>query len=390
MHADCRSPNVAFTMEVFTMSHNSISLKRFALLASAVACAALMTGCQSMVTTATSTGLVQTGSLTGVVHGGQLPIYNATVTLWAAGNAGYGSTATQLASTNTLADGSFSFQTGGVASYSCPGGGSATESPYLYLTATGGQPLAGTTNSVSAMMEVLGLCSTVLSSNPKAILNEVSTVAGMFALQQFFTPGSTGLGNIGAPTTNITGLANAMATAQILAVNGNSSTLLTSSSAPLSGYTFNPFVTITPEISKINLLANILAACINTNGAVTGGGSPTACYTLFNDVNGTAAKDTLQAAYYLAVNPTSTVASTSNITAIYDLAASQSPFAPALAARADRLVDWCYVWQQQQERGRRLPDCLPHLSRSGRLREHLGGQRLQRSRCDHRQQCDGA
>lgn len=336
MHADCRSPNVAFTMEVFTMSHNSISLKRFALLASAVACAALMTGCQSMVTTATSTGLVQTGSLTGVVHGGQIPIYNATVTLWAAGNTGYGSTATSLATTNTLANGSFSFQPGGVASYSCPSSGSATESQYLYLTAVGGQPLAGTTNSVSAMLLPLGLCSTVLSTNPSVIINEVTTVAGMFALQQFFTPSSGGLGNIGAPSTNITGLANAFATAGVLIFNGGST--VTTVNAPVAGFnTANPSLIITPEISKIYLEANILAACINTGGAVTGPSNPTACYTLFNDVNGTAAKDTLQAAYYMAVNPTSTVSSTSNIGTLFNLAASQSPFAPALTPAP---TDW--------------------------------------------------
>ena len=45
----------------------------------------------------------------------------------------------------------------------------------------------------------------------------------------------------------------------------------------------------------------------------------------------------MQAAYYLAVNPTSTIGSTSNISTVYGLVGSNPPFLPTLAAAP---TDW--------------------------------------------------
>jgi len=117
-----------------------------------------------------------------------------------------------------------------------------------------------------------------------------------------------------------------------------------------SGYTSNPIVTFsgggattqatatagigtvgagntaTPEWWQVNLIANILAACVNSTGGVSGDSSP--CGTLFANVlnGGTPPADTLQAALDLALHPTLPAA---NLTALYNLIpASGVPFQP--------------------------------------------------------------
>jgi len=311
------------------MSHRHLSLlQRGAMLCVAAVPLALLSGCAGLVSTAApDNSLDSAAGLTGLVHGGRQPIIGATVKLWAAGNTGYGSTATVLQTTTTDSNGNFSFHTGGGATYSCPATNSATESQSIYITASGGQPTTGITNSSAALMLALGDCSTVLAANPSVVVNEVTTIASMFALQQFFSPSGSGLGNFGTSATNITGLANAFATVNNL-VNIGTGAAYTSTTATgaVTGYSPAPTVTITPESAKINTLANVLAACVNTSGS----GAP--CSTLYGDVNSTAALDTLQAAYYLATNPTSTVSGTSNLTAIYNTAVAQSPFQTALSA----------------------------------------------------------
>jgi hypothetical protein len=270
--------------------------------------------------------VASTAGISGIVHGGRQPISGAVVKLWAAGNAGYGSAATVLQSTTTDTNGNFSFGPGSGNTYSCPSLSSATESQYIYITTLGGQPTTGVANPNAALMVALGNCSSVLSANPAVDVDEVTTVASMFALQQFFSPSGSGLGNFGTSPTNINGLANAMATVNNLVNIASGTANLSTTATGTVALGYSPVVTITPEQSKINSLANILAACVNSPGT----GTP--CSTLFSGVNSTAALDTLQAAYYLATNPTSTVSSTSNITAIYNTAVANSPFNPSLTA----------------------------------------------------------
>ncbi|MGD0797121.1 MAG: hypothetical protein ABR910_05290 [Acidobacteriaceae bacterium] len=314
------------------------SFKRGTFLFAAALPITLVTGCANLVPSALESNTVDGPAvISGIVHGGRQPISSAAVTLWAAGNAGYGSTATSLATTTTDANGNFSFHpSGGGASYTCPSNGSSTASQYIYITASGGQPTTGVTNSASALMVALGNCSTVLAANPSLVINEVTTIASMFALQQFFTPSVSGLGSFGTSATNITGLANAMATVNNLVnVGGGTAYSSTTASGAVSGYSTNPTVTITPEQSKINTLANILAACVNSTGA-----SSAACSPLFTGVSSATVLDTLQAAYYLATNPTSTVSGTSNISAgtdIFGIAVANSPFQPSLSTAPS---DW--------------------------------------------------
>lgn len=289
----------------------------------------------------------QAAVVSGIVHGGRQPVNGSVVTLWAAGNAGYGSAATVLASTTTSADGTFSFGPGSGNTYSCPPSNSATESQSIYITAVGGEPTTGVTNSQAAFMVALGDCLTIQSTNPAVNITEVTTIASMTALQQFFTPSSSGLGSFATSSTNTLGLANAMKTvAKLVDLPSGSAWASTTASGTVSGYTSNPVVTITPEQSKINTEADILAACVDSAGS----GSP-GCNILFANVGNTTPLDTLQAAYYLAINPTSTtststvttcntgtpVTTTSTICNLFGLVTAQSPFTPALTGAP---TDW--------------------------------------------------
>jgi sugar lactone lactonase YvrE len=112
---------------------------------------------------------------------------------------------------------------------------------------------------------------------------------------------------------------------------------------------FNTSVTATPEASKLNTIADILAACVNSAGGTAG--DTTTCGTLFADVvptSGTAPTDTLQAAVYMSLNPTSNNAagSAANLTALFGLINSQSPFqspSPLSSAPGDWTVGIQYT-----------------------------------------------
>lgn len=111
--------------------------------------------------TAPATGLSTEsviGTFAGTAHGGQQPIYNATVNLYSAGTGGYGSAGTLLASTTTDTNG-FKFtklpngSTDSGSSWSCPSS-DPNPDPQIYLTAVGGNTQGtgqtGTNNTASA------------------------------------------------------------------------------------------------------------------------------------------------------------------------------------------------------------------------------------------------
>jgi len=276
-------------------------------------------------------------TLKGQAHGGRQPVTGATVSVYAAGNTGLGSASQLIASTTSDSNGNFYFGTSAGNAITCPSTTSTTASEILYIVASGGQPTTGLTNPQSIMIAPIGDCRTLENAQPFIAINEVSTVAAMAAMAPFFKPDTVnGGGSFGTTATNILGLTNASATATTLlnAVNAPASTLFTGA----SGYTVSggsdssitgATVTILAEQTKALLEANVLAACVNT----TGTGS-TQCNTIFSNVNGsgTAALDTLQAAYYMAVNPTDG----GNIATVYGQAAPQAPYQPA----ASSVTDW--------------------------------------------------
>jgi hypothetical protein len=227
--------------------------------------------------------------LSGTVYGGQLPINGATVTLWSAGTTGtYGSGATSIATATTNAAGSFSFSNGGASL--------CTTGQSLYVTSVGGG--SGTsTNQYAALMAALPAPCSAATAGTVLVVNEVTTVASVTALQQFMSiaPGGSPAWSIGAPSANAIGLANAfLQVGNLVSFAGASAATTATNTINSVSYT----TTITPDSNKINALADILAACVGTAGSGT-------CTSLLADttpLNTAAPTDTLQAAYYLASN----------------------------------------------------------------------------------------
>ena len=263
----------------------------------------ILTGCGHLTPT-TSAPTPATTQLHGQVHGGQQPVSGATLQLWQVDTTGAG--AKSLLNTAVTSDttGSFTLTN----DFTCP-----TPTTQVYLTATGGNPglSANTNNGALELIAAIGNCSN-LTPTTFLNINEVTTVAAVWSLQQFIGAGfgtafANDIGVNGSLPQSSVGMANAFLTAQNLA------SYATGSATPA-----NPNASI--EAAKINTLANILATCINSDGT-------TPCSNLFAAVtpSGSApAADTLQAALYMALNPTNNVAN------IYALQGATPPFQPSL------------------------------------------------------------
>jgi hypothetical protein len=158
-------------------------------------------------------------------------------------------------------------------------------------------------------MTAIGPCNQV-STGAAVTINEVTTVAGAYALSQFMTSG----GQVGATASNVTGIANAFATAASLA----SPALGTSPGAtfPANGVSPAP---------RIDSLANALNACTTTaaNCATLFSATPTA--------SGALPTNTLDAAFNL------TRAPGKNVAKLYTQSGLSSTFSPALTAAP---TDW--------------------------------------------------
>ena len=248
----------------------------------------------------TATIEVTTINIKGLVSGGTSPISGATIALYAAGSKGNGSAPTAvptfLEPVVTDSNGNFDV----TADYPC-----VNPSDQMYLVATGGSPdpNSSANNAALELMAPLGRCDQ-LSSVTSVTLNEVTTVASAWALSQFLSSG----GNVGASSTNVQGLANAVITANNL-VN------ITTGTSPGTALPAN----VTVSTSKLNMLANALASCVNSVGGAT-------CSQLFTDATagGVTPSNTLDAALNIARNPAS------NVSDIYTLAAANTVFASSL------------------------------------------------------------
>jgi hypothetical protein len=286
----------------------------------------VLTGCAFGPTAAPSsaTGL----AIKGNVHGGQQPVSGAHVYLYAANTTGYGKPSVSLLNSadGTVSDsnGNYYVITDASGGFTITGDYTCTQGQQVYLYAQGGDPGSGPNSSVG-LLSVLGNCpgGTFATETPFVEVNEVTTVAAAYALSGFATD-PTHIADdeavVSNPTAALakTGMANAFVNASNLA--DISSGIARSTTPSGSG--------MVPQ-STINTLANILAACINSNGAVTGPDSPTACYTLLNSAlsdgtSGTVPADTAAAALNIAHHPSL------NVAALYDLASSSPPFAPSL------------------------------------------------------------
>ncbi|WP_142988350.1 hypothetical protein [Granulicella rosea] len=238
--------------------------------------------------------------LGGTVHGGQQPVVGATVVLWAAGTTGsYGTGSTKIAQTTTDSSGFFSLDNG-------QGVSPCSTGQYLYLTATGGNPGGGNNSSAAEMVALPTPCGAATGALFLQ-LNEVTTIAAVTALQQFMSINTSatapyiGTGTvpwtIGAPASNVIGMANAFTQAGNLANITSGSSAVSTSTATFNGTTYT--TTITPDASKINGLADILALCINdsTGSLCTGSSGVLTFATLMKGGGAVVPVDTVQAAY---------------------------------------------------------------------------------------------
>jgi len=205
----------------------------------------------------------------------------------------------------TGASGAFSI----TGDYTCP-----NASTPVYLYAVGGDAGSGS-NAVAGLLAGLGPCGN-LSASTFVVINEVSTIATAYAIAGFATDAThvsssnstlaaTGVTNAFATIANMETMSTGVALATTPAANGGNGTV--------------------PQ-NEINTLADILPACINTDGIVSGPVDPTPCYTLLNNAtNGsTVPSDTATAAINIAHNPGI------NIATLYGLPTANAPFQPSL------------------------------------------------------------
>jgi sugar lactone lactonase YvrE len=218
-------------------------------------------------------------SFSGKALAGSQPIVGATIQLYAAGTTGNGSASTALLTSTLTSDAAGAFTV--AAGYACP-----LAASQIYVVVRGGQVGSAVANPAITLGTPLGACSQI-ASGTQFVINEVTTVATAWGLAQFFGTG----GNLGSSSTNMQGLANAVATVANLAN-------LTTGSSP--GATFP--ATGTSPAAKINAIADLLNNCT---------GTAVGCGALFSATTpngGSAPDNTLDAALNLVRNPGSNVA----------------------------------------------------------------------------------
>ena len=270
--------------------------------------AALLSGCATGLVTGNqvTSGSSTVGHIQGSVHGGQQPVSGATIQLYAVTTGGYYAPATALLTTPVTS--------GTIGTFSITGDYSCTGVDQVYIVASGGNPgLPGNVNNGAlALMAALGSCSTLLANaNTTFInLNEVTSVAGAWALAQFMNSPT----NAGTSVTNVVGVDNAFATANKIAN-------VAAGTAP--GPALPAGATL--PIAEVNTLANIISSCVNSTGSTASG---TPCATLFaaaTPPGGSAPTDTLTAALNIAHFPAN------NVPALFTLATPSAVFQPTLS-----------------------------------------------------------
>ena len=187
------------------MRRSSLNLV-FSLFTSALLCGCgvvqeklITTAAQPITPTAPVSPATTPGSpIVGNVHGGDQPIVGAHIYLFAANPAGYGAPSISMLNAaqpgvgfddigNYVAtDSNGSFLVTG--DYTC------TTGQQVYLLALGGNPGGlplGQSNSAAALMAALGACpegqNTFANNIPYVTINEVATVAAVYALSGFMT-----------------------------------------------------------------------------------------------------------------------------------------------------------------------------------------------------------
>jgi len=294
----------------------------------------MLTGC-ALSPTAEPTPQVGV-TIQGRVHGGQQPVVGAAIYLYAAGTSGYGGSSISLLNNNVQynnpsnsgqdANGNYYVTTDSNGDFTISGDYTCTAGQQVYLYAIGGNPGYGGTNPVAGFLAILGNCpagGNFATTTPFVFINEVSTIAAAYAMAGFATD-ATHVSSSGTVLAKL-GIANAFANAAQLANISTGAALAT---------TPNGNGTVAQNV--INTLANILAACVNSNGQIIGGAEQSNCYILFyNDPNSSFQypSDTATAAIYMAQNPGN------NPSTLFQLqSAVASPYQPSASGLNDLTV----------------------------------------------------
>jgi streptogramin lyase len=290
-------------------------------------CPLVLSGCSAITNIAPTNSINPVSSTSkatihGVVHGGQNPISGAHVYFYALGGTGYGQPAVSLLTSGTQdsnnnyyvttgSDGSFSI----TGDYTCP---VANAYPSTYLLAIGGDSGSGN-NSAISLVAPAGNCTSTNFTSEYVIVNEITTISAIYAAQGFITD----LTHVSAPNTALAQTAlGSIDTGNLYDSNSTARTTTQGGNGTV------------PQ-TEINTLANILAACVNSNGAVTGPTNPSPCYTLFNNapsagVNPTIPTDTGTAALNIARDPGGQ--NGVNIANLFSLQTAGAAFQPDLPA----------------------------------------------------------
>ena len=262
-----------------------------------------LAGCSVAPYTDTSAHIL---NIQGTAFGGQPPISGATISIYATGQTGYGSSPTFLGGATTDTNGNFH-----VTSYTPCG-----DPEEVYLVASGGNPglTAGTHNNAIMLVAALGNCSSV-GAGTTVNVNEVTTIAAAYALRGFANVANF---SIGTSATNPSGLQHAF-------LNAANIVNTTTGSARATTPAGNGSV----PTSMINTLADILEPCVNSAS-----GSSTACATLFTNAKPpsvtaiAAPTNTWQAALDMAQYPGN------NTAALFALVLGTPSFQPTIGSTA--------------------------------------------------------
>jgi streptogramin lyase len=304
----------------------------FSLLATAFLCGCGPVQVQQIITSGTTAGATTPptpattpGSpIVGTVHGGQQPVVGAHIYLFAANTAGYGAPSISMLNSTqpgVLFDASGNYVlTDANGFFSISGDYTCTSGQQVYLVAMGGNPGLpdGQVNPALALVSAFGACpegqTNFASAIPYVEINEVSTVAAVYALSGFMTD-VTHVSSAATPG-SLQGIANAFLTVNNL-VN------ISTGAAPLQSVQGNGDV---PQ-AEINTLANLLVGCVNSDGT-------TGCDPLFSNalsLSGTTPADTVTAALNITHNPGA------NVAPLFAASQIATAFQPTLSAAPN---DW--------------------------------------------------
>ncbi len=195
-----------------------------------------------------------------------------------------------------------------------------------YSTTTGLIDSSANVNPALKLVTASGQCGSL--NNLVINIDEVATAANAYALAQYTDPIS---GQIGAPSTTQaqTAFANALQNLPLLVTAYGQPVPVTY--LPSGSTAATAVITATPESAKLSTIANIIAACVNSNGSTSTGAN---CNTLFSNAGAGTATDTFGAAVEMAQRPYNT---TAKVNALYGLQTPQPPFPGGIAAAP---TDW--------------------------------------------------